>query len=56
MIDLKKHGKRVAIVAGAAFIAFHVIVLGGALGYGAHLVGLDVPFLDHSHDDCRHGG
>ena len=50
MVNLRKYGKRTVIIAGAAFIAFHVIVLGGALGYGAHLVGVDVPFLDHSHD------
>ena len=48
--DLRRYGKRAAIIGGAAFIAFHVIVLGGALGYAGHLVGLDVPFLEHSHD------
>ena len=52
MIDLRKYGKRTAVLAGAAFIAFHVLVFGfGALGV-AHVAGFEVPFLDHSHDDC----
>ena len=52
MTDLRKYGKRTVVLAGVAFIAFHVLVFGfGALGV-AHVAGFDVPFLDHSHGDC----
>ena len=55
MIGLKKYGKRTAIIAGTAFIAFHVLVFGfGALGV-AHIAGYEVPFLDHGHG-CDCGG
>ena len=40
---------RIVAISAVAFIAFHVIVLGGAGAYVAHLAGFNVPFLDHGH-------
>ena len=40
---------RIIAISAVAFIAFHVVVLGGAGAYVAHLAGFDVPFLDHGH-------
>ena len=40
---------RLVAIAAVAFIAFHVIVIGGAGAYVAHLAGFNVPFLDHGH-------
>ena len=40
---------RFGFMVAVAFIAFHVIVIGGAGAYVAHLAGFDVPFLDHRH-------
>ena len=40
---------RFGLMMTLAFIAFHVVVLGGAGAYVAHLAGFDVPFLDHGH-------
>ena len=40
---------RIVAIAAVAFIAFHVVVLGGAGAYVTHLAGFDVPFLDHGH-------
>lgn len=44
-----KYGKTLTLIAAIAFIAFHVLIMGGALAYGLHVMGIDVPFLDHKH-------
>lgn len=48
-MNFTKYGKSAVLFAGAAFIAFHLIVLGGAGAYVAHLAGFDVPFHSHHH-------
>ena len=40
---------RIVAIAAVAFIAFHVLILGGAGAYVAHIAGFDIPFLDHRH-------
>ena len=40
---------RIIAISAVAFIVFHVVVLGGAGAYVAHLAGFNVPFLDHGH-------
>ena len=41
------------VAVAAAFFAFHLILFGGAAAYMLHLIGIDVPLLDHHHGcDC----